>query len=268
MIWNVILFFVIVIISCFTWVASVVGTRHAQNNKRCFELYFLFVVVLVLIDFIFHSSFLYSFIWQFWIFFISRCGLKTEDTNFLHRDDENARALQQQQQQAHVMVLKKVPLSLGECQGNCGKNTVNRCARGLRCARENQKDLIKSGHHTHFAYCAYDTIQPRRRKKNYFCYDPIKLQNPPCPVGDDPTPLCTNKTFYPDMSCMMTPLSLDYCCQAAINEYNATHMTCQSYQTCPGYGTMACENIGTPKKPEYAFTAMSSTLCHGGHQCV
>jgi hypothetical protein len=188
-----------------------------------------------------------------------------EDKIFDSNDDTNGLTTSSDvDRELKTIVLQKLKLPLGECQGSCGRYTKNRCAPNLKCSRSNQNSLKGRGYDPRIAYCDPINLQ----KDDYVCYDPVKVDEfKACPVD------LHQSTVQPcdpiDDYCMVTPITSDYCCRM-LKVQNSTHEVCETYPICLGHAIGTCHDCGDPIHP-YVWSYMSTaTECHrrsSPHQC-
>jgi hypothetical protein len=115
---------------------------------------------------------------------------------------------------------------LGECEVDC--NRTKPCAKGLLCAKQHRRRLIRNGWPLRKAYCNTDVGDTK-----HVCFNPLKLKNKICrsiTMGS-----CN---IIIDKPCQSEP----YCCR-----FMFLNGTCPAIQTCIAPISCHCaeESVGS-----------------------
>lgn len=151
-------------------------------------------------------------------------------------------------------VLKK-KIWLGECQGNCYKNTD--CAHGYSCSRRNKDALIAKGYDSRLAFCP-----TQESKGGYVCYNPSLANYPACPNGVDKLTVCDPSGtgfFNGSNACLFGDILA--CCRESIGRFNRTHSKCTRYQKCDSSQMFQCDSQGQMSRIFYDAICLFQNPC-------
>ena len=131
------------------------------------------------------------------------------------------------------------------------------CAKGLKCARTNQQELIQAGFNKKSAYCLNSNNDDK-----YYCYDPNVLKIlKACPADFMNNPnSCSIGSPWFEETCL-EHIDPEYQCgHAPIKVINATHATCEKFQKCYSYRDCGCDSEG--------YTQCASSTANFPQICV